>query len=108
MALTAANFTVIESGVMGDLKYTVVTMTGDASYPTGGSTITPAMLGFTTGILSLLVSGVGSSLGSRMAAPLKQTDGSFKLKTYTALTPTETANATNDSTSSYHILAFGR
>lgn len=86
---------------------TVATMTGDSSYATGGSTITPAMLGFSR-ILGLVVSGAGSSLGSRLAAPLKQSDGSFKLKLYTAITPTEMTNATNDSTSSYHILAFGR
>ncbi len=108
MAVTAANFTVIESGVVGDLRCVIATMTGDSSYATGGSTITPAMLGFSTGILSFVVSGAGSSLGSRLAAPLKQSDGSFKLKLYTAITPTEMTNATNDSTSSYHILAFGR
>ena len=108
MALSATNFTVIESGAMGDLRYVAATMTGDASYATGGSVVTPKMLGFTTGILALLVSGAGSSLGSRLASPLKQTNGTFLLKLYTAITPTEMTNATNDSTSSYHILAFGR
>lgn len=107
MALSTSNFSVIESGVMGDLRYVVATLTGDSSYSTGGSTVTPAMLGFNVGILSLNVANVASA-GSSLVVPLKQTDGSFKLKIYTALTPTEKTNATSDATNTYHVLAFGR
>lgn len=105
MALSVSNFSVIENGVVGDMRYVVATMTGDSSYATGGSVVTPAMLGFTTGILMLCVG--GPSAGSRIWAPLKQSDGTFKLKLFSSLS-TEVANLANDSANSYHIFALGR
>lgn len=107
MALSVSNFSVVESGVMGDLRYVIATMTGDSSYSTGGSSLTPAMLGFTTGILAVTVSNVASA-GSSLMVPLKQTNGTFLLKIYTALTPTEKTNAASDATNTYQIVAFGR
>ena len=107
MALSTSNFSVIESGVIGDLRYVIATMTGDSSYSTGGSSVTPAMLGFTVGILGFQIAAIASA-GSSLMVPLKQTDGSFKLKIYTALTPTEKTNATSDATNTYHVFAVGR
>lgn len=107
MALTAANFSVTESGVVGDLRYVIATMTGDSSYATGGSVLTPAMLGLTTGLLTVTISSVASA-GSSLMVPLKQTNGTFLLKIYTALTPTELTNTTSDATNTYQVIAWGR
>lgn len=108
MAVSASNFSISESGVIGDLKYVIGVMTGDASYATGGSSITPAMLGFNIGILKMDVD--PNSTATRIPVPLVQTSGSVLLKLYaTAAAPlVEVTNATNDSSVTYRFMAVGR
>jgi hypothetical protein len=59
MALTVAVPT--KQGVIGDLKYTIVNITWDSSYATGGLALTAAAVGLTTvyGVLTLGSTGAG-------------------------------------------------
>lgn len=108
MALTAANFTAIDFGVIGDMRYWIGNMVGDSSYSTGGSSITPAMVGMTTGLLFLTAE--VPTAGNKQTVPLKQADGSFKLKLFTGAAglATEFTNAASDATSTYLIFVVGR
>lgn len=78
------------------------TLTGPASYTTGGDTVTPALLGMRT-ILGGLVGGATSG---RMFQLIPQADGSAKLKAY-AVGGAEVANATNISADTPFAIIIG-
>lgn len=47
MALTLSE---VERGVVGDLRYVIMNVTFDATYPAGGESLTAADLGFTSDV----------------------------------------------------------
>lgn len=98
----AATVTVQKSGVPGDTKYAIVTVQGDASYPTGGYAVD------ITGLVPTRRFGVFTDQGNAVAgvAYALWDDTNKKVKLFSALA-TEVTNATNVSTYIVNLLFFG-
>lgn len=101
--LTVTN---VRRGTIGDIKYSIADVLGSASYATGGESVTPQALGFSTTIHTLLAMSNDSVADNRMAQAVPQADGSMKLVLLTAVN-TEVANTTNVSTIGFRIRAEG-
>lgn len=91
-------------------------MVGDSSYPTGGSSITPAQLGFWDGVTAAIVSVVASSGSNNTAvsAALTLSSGGTVAKLQCFATSdaagdplAEVANTTNLSGLTWQIVAWG-
>lgn len=100
--------TPIRSGVVGNLKYAIVDVTGSTSYATGGETLPVANLnGFEKAIQFVDINSSDATVAdNRFFQPVPQADGSFKLVMLTAVN-TEVANATNVTTISCRLMCFG-
>jgi len=112
MALTA---TVLQriNGV-GPQRYVMIKVTGDASYPTGGYAVTPAMFGFNTFTSDGLGTGAPPSLGTyTISGDLQGNPYSVinpvnnNLQLFVATTGVEVAGATNETGTSVLLEAFG-
>jgi hypothetical protein len=90
--------------VFGDLRVTVKRVTLDASYPTGGYTITPQQLGLPGGRCLFADTGnVDAGVASDVSCWWDPATN--QLKAYTAAG--EVANATNLATQICQIVAYG-
>jgi hypothetical protein len=104
MALTVST---VRKGVVGDMRYSIVDVTFDASYPTGGESVTPADFGFTTDIFH--VDGGVSDTGIVVGF----IDSTSKLKAYWVDTTVdgagmaEVVDTTNLSTADVRLFALG-
>jgi len=112
MALGAATIQTIDPHLtqgtavaVGDLKMTVTNIVGDSSYPTGGSALTPAALGLTT-VLASQAELQTSAVTSPVATAATYLPTTQLLKVWQA-TGAEMTNATNLSTITWQIIAFG-
>jgi hypothetical protein len=95
---------------MGDLKMTCTTVVGEASYTTGGPSITPQQLGFTTACFAAqaeVSASTGSNATSTVMSPVITNSGqTIKLKCFDN-TNTEIVSTTNVSGVTWQILAWG-
>lgn len=78
--------------VPGDFRDQFVRLAFDNSYPTGGLALTPAQVGLNV-IAAVNLSGVTEA--GRLAVPLRQSDGTYKIKVYVSSTGAEVANTTD-------------
>jgi hypothetical protein len=78
------------------------TITGPASYTTGGDTLSPKLLGMTA-----IIGGVFSPKAGVIVELIPQTDGTAKLKMYSGALA-EVANATNESANAWYARITGR
>lgn len=90
-------------GFVGDLKCTNTDVVGDSSYPTGGSTITPAQLGLGTVVFTVTSIKVTGAVGAPSEAYYDIPTS--KLRVYT--TAGQVASTTVLSASTFQITAFG-
>lgn len=95
--------------VPGSRRQTVALVTFDSSYPTGGESVSAASLGLNF-IDFVAANNASSSTGPTAldSVPVKQTDGSYKLRLHTSSTGAEVANASDQSAVTVEILAVGR
>lgn len=102
MALTIAK---VKHGVMGSLKYSVLDVTFDASYPTGGESLTHAQLG----VEPVLVNAVHTAGGRELRYDYSnQTLMAFEEEAVAAGGPlVQTAAATDLSTVEARVFALG-
>lgn len=110
MALTVG--TTVKDGVFGDLRYRIVPITWDSSYPTGGLALTPAQVGLTT---IYGAESVGAGAAATAAVDISYDTTNQKLQAYGAdgaaagiATLKEIANTTNLSTVTTTILFLGK
>jgi hypothetical protein len=111
MALTVATPTKV--GVIGDLKYTFVTITWDNSYPTGGLALTPGQVGLTQ-VLGVQGFGTGGAASTALVEVSYDTTNS-KLQAFGAdgaaagiANLKEIPNATNIATITTNCLFVGK
>jgi hypothetical protein len=86
---------------VGNLKVTSTDVVGDSSYPTGGSSLTPAQLGLGTVVYAathIKVAGAGSATAAYYDIP------NAKLKVFTAAAE---MGAVSNSGITFQVLAFG-
>lgn len=95
---------------VGDVKMSVITIVGEASYTTGGPAITAAQLGFNSVIFAAqaeIQASTGSNCtSSSMAVVPASGGGSANLKCFTNA-GVEIGSATNVSGVTWQIIAFG-
>lgn len=96
--------------VLGDLKMSVTTVVGEASYTTGGPSITAAQLGFPSGIVAAQAE-ISASTGTNatsvaMSVVVAASQASANLKCFTSANA-EVASTTNVSGVTWQIIAFG-
>jgi hypothetical protein len=89
---------------VGSLKVTNTDIVGDSSYPTGGSTLTPAQLGLGT-VVFTITSLKANGTGTNPATDAYYDIPNQKLKTFGA--SAETPSTTNLSASIFQVTAFG-
>ena len=97
MALSSAD---IKRTVFGNKRIVIATLTFDSSYPTGGESLTPAMVGLSS-IDSVLC--FPHQTATRIAT---YDHTNAKVLLYTALS-TEAANASDQSTITIQVLVVG-
>ena len=90
---------------VGDVKMVVANIVGDSSYPTGGSALTPAQLGLTT-VLAAQAELQVSAVTAPVATAATYLVGTGKFQVWQA-SGAEMTNATNLSTITFQIIAFG-
>jgi hypothetical protein len=88
---------------VGNLKVTSTDVVGDSSYPTGGSTLTPAQLGLGTVVFAVTSIKVTGAVGA--ASEAYYDVPTSKLVVYT--TAGQVANTTVLSSNTFQITAFG-
>lgn len=99
----AATVAIVDQLITGGfVKVQEATVTGDASYPTGGYSITAAQLGFPGGI-DWAIATVQQPGGAAVIANYSVTNAKLQLFTSAA----EVANATNVATCVVQIIARG-
>lgn len=95
---------------VGDIRMSVVTVVGEASYTTGGPSITAAQLGFNSVIFAaqaeIQASTGSNATSSAMAVVPAAGNGSANLKCFTNA-GVEIASTTNVSGVTWQIIAFG-
>lgn len=111
MAVTAASRDLegVVSAPAGARRIAEALVTFDASYPTGGEVVTPSL--FALNQIDFIVANTASSSTGPTAlecVPVKQTDGSYKLRLHTSSTGAEVANASDQSLVTVEVLAIGR
>lgn len=74
----------------GNFRDQFVRITFDTSYPTGGYSLTPALCGMYY-LNHVLTNGITEA--GRGCVPIRQSDGTWKLKLYVTSTGAEVANA---------------
>lgn len=96
--------------VIGDVKMSVINVVGEASYTTGGPSITAAQFGFTSTILAAqaeVLASTGTNATSTAMSPVVATGGgTANLKCFTNANA-EVATTTNVSGVTWQIIAFG-
>ena len=90
---------------VGDQFLTVTTVVGDSSYPTNGSSLTPANLGLAG--VNFAICSVTGSASNNAAIHASYDIANQKLKMWSGTTLAETANSTNVSGLTITVLAFG-
>lgn len=95
---------------IGDLRLSVITVVGEASYTTGGPVITAQQFGFSTAIMAGQAE-IGASTGSNgtsttMAVVVQAGFGSAKLQCFTSV-GVEIGSTVNVSGITWQIIAFG-
>ena len=95
---------------VGDIKMSVVNVVGEASYTTGGPSITAAQLGFTSCVLAAqaeIAASTGTNATSTaMSVVVASGGGSANLKCFSSANA-EIASTTNVSGVTWQIIAFG-
>lgn len=90
---------------VGDLKMTITTVVGDGSYPTGGTSLTPAQLGLSNVVFANV--GISASAGSVTSfSEASYNTGTQKLQVF-ANTGAEVTATTSLSNLTFSIQAFG-
>jgi hypothetical protein len=89
----------------GDFKFTVTTVVGDSSYPTGGTALTAAQLGLTQVAFAICTVTGSASNNAAVAASYNTSTG--KLQMWSGTTLAETASTTNVSGLTVTVIAFG-
>lgn len=102
-----------KSGVLGDLKYQVRTVTFDNSYPTAGEALTAADLGLSDIIALFDLGPAVASTPITRKVDLRYDDVNAKLQAYGSVAvatefEAETANTTDLSTVINRILVLGK
>jgi hypothetical protein len=96
--------------VVGDLKMAVINIVGEASYTTGGPSITAQQFGFNSTIYfgqAEVIASTGSNATSTALAVVPAAGGgSANLKAFTSANA-EVASTTNVSGVTWQIIAFG-
>jgi hypothetical protein len=87
---------------VGSLKVTNTDIVGDSSYPTGGSTLTPAQLGLGTVVFAI---SSGKLIGTNSPSEVYYDIPNQKLKVFAGAA--EMASTLNLSTSTFQVTAFG-
>ena len=104
MAATIADVTPVSVNVSGRLQTKFVQITGDSSYPTGGYSLTPGMLGLTA------IVGVVFSDASALGVQATYDYSAQKVKLFwcagAGAVMAEVSNATNVSTAVLRAVAF--
>lgn len=110
MALTVAAPT--KQGVFGDLRYVIVNITWDSSYPTGGLALTPKQVGLNQ---ILGCESIGAGAAATAAVDISYDTTNQKLQAFGAdgaaagiANLKEIANATNLSTITTTAIFLGR
>ncbi len=96
MALTVSE---VEHGVVGDMKYSILDVTFDSSYPTGGEDLLPAEARMTT-----VLFGSGHSDTPGVTANYDIANSKLLL----AVAGSQPSNASNQSTTSVRVFLLGR
>lgn len=104
ITITSPDGSPVASAVPGTSRRSRLTVTFDASYPTGGYVLTPTLVGLTT-IESVLTDGTTITGGKPVATV--QSGGAWKLKVFSAI-GTEVANAASLAGDSVQCEAVGK
>lgn len=110
MALTIGN--PIKSGVLGDLRYQIRTITFDSSYATAGESLTPADVGMSD-ILAIVDLGPDVAVPATRKVDLRYDDTNQKLQAYGSVAvavefEAETSNTTDLSSVTNRVLILGK
>jgi hypothetical protein len=106
-----ATVSLVENGVVGDLKYSIVDYTGPASYTTGGEALTAQELGLppSATIFTIQVMPSDATVADfRAPVYIPATQKVMLLVTVATGANVEAVNASNQSAVSLRLLVLGR
>lgn len=106
-----ATVSLVENGVVGDLKYSIVDYTGPASYTTGGEALTAQELGFppSATIFTIQVMPSDATVADfRAPVYIPATQKILLLTTVAAGANVEAANASAQNACSFRLLVLAR
>lgn len=103
----------VKAGVMGDIRYKIVNITFDSSYPTAGEALTPATLGFSKVYAVVDCGPAGNATPITRRVTVVYDDVNSKLQAYSSVATgtefeAEVANGTDLSSVVQRVIVYGK